>query len=274
MDPGRPGQTPPVDGPAVDASPADVLRAAEALVYLEDLDELVVDVDDAHHLVDVLRLSMGARVIAGDGAGSWRCCRVRDMSRAARGRQASVGLEPDGPIVSEPAPRAPVAIGFSVMKGERAEWTVQKLSELGVDTIVPLVSERTVVRLDEASARRRGERFRRIAREASAQSRRVRLPEVRDPVALADLMEEVPLFAESPAQVVFAEPGGGPLPRGTTMILTGPEGGWAPEEVASGWPRVDLGPQILRAETAAIVAGTILVALRSEIVRWGGAEIT
>ena len=127
---------------------------------------------------------------------------------------------------------------------------VQKLPELGVDHILPLAAERSVVRWDEAKVASQYERMVRVAREAGMQSRRVRLPEVA-PVAPV----------ESLLDAAMAEPGGEVLDTDVDGLLVGPEGGWTAEELRER-RRISLGSTILRAETAAIVAGVLLVALR------------
>jgi 16S rRNA (uracil1498-N3)-methyltransferase len=142
---------------------------------------------------------------------------------------------------------------------------VQKLTEIGIDRIVPLITDRSVVRLDEDDATRRGERFRRIAREAGVQSRRVRLPVVEDPMTMANFLAGLdPAFA---AGTAIAEPGGGPVTSVLDTILVGPEGGWSDAELEQNSVRVGLGSGVLRAETAAVVAGTLLVASRSGLIR-------
>jgi 16S rRNA (uracil1498-N3)-methyltransferase len=138
--------------------------------------------------------------------------------------------------------------------------TVQKLTELGINSIVPMLTERTVVRLDTGEAARRGERLRRVAREAAAQSRRVWLPAVADPIALAQVGEAWP------GDYAMAEPGGCQLTASTQCVLVGPEGGWAPAELAGDRPTVGLGSGILRSETAAIAAGALLSSIRAGVV--------
>lgn len=264
----------------------DLLRRAEALVFVADLDAPACSREDAHHLLDVLRLRDGAPVVAADGRGSWRPYAIaRPAPAGGRGRVRGRAPGPPGGtmtglLVPSGAPRreAPagpaLTIGFALQKGDRPEWTVQKLTELGVDRILPLLTERTVVRLEPGEVAARGARLRRVAREAAMQSRRPRLPEVADPMPLADALAELtgaaagnePGAAPAPS-VTLAEPGGGPLPAAATCVLVGPEGGWSPSELGAGVTLVDLGPSVLRAETAAIVAGTLLAALRSGTVR-------
>ena len=153
-------------------------------------------------------------------------------------------------MVEVPAASRTVAVGFALIKGGRPELVVQKLTELGVDHILPLAAERSVVRWDEAKVASQYERMVRVAREAGMQSRRARLPEVA-PVAPV----------ESLLNAAMAEPGGEVLDTDVDVLLVGPEGGWTPEELRER-RRISLGSTILRAETAAIVAGVLLVALR------------
>jgi 16S rRNA (uracil1498-N3)-methyltransferase len=221
---------------------------AAAHVFVDDLESLSLDADDAHHLERVLRLRPGQMVTASDGAGGWRRC-----------AWTAAGLAPDGPIDADPRPDPPVTIGFAVPKGDRPEWIVQKLTEVGVDRIVPLAAARGVVRWDDAKAARNVERLRKVAREAAMQSRRAWLPVVDDVTTPARLYEA------GGGSAALAQPGGAALSLAVPTILVGPEGGWAPEEWA-GRRSVGLGPTVLRTETAAVTAGILLTALRAGIV--------
>lgn len=233
----------------------DRLRRAAALVFVEDLAVPNCSPEDEHHLRQALRLRDGEIVAASDGRGAWRLCQVAAARRPERRGSASgaLALEPTSEVIEDPPPPERAAVGFCLQKGDRADWTVQKLTELGVHEIVPLLSERTVVRLDDNDRRRRGDRLRRIAREAASQSRRTTLPLVADPVPLAEALEDL----GARYQVALAEPGGGGL-DGTRAVFVGPEGGWSAAELAAAPHRVGLGHQVLRAETAAIVAGVLL----------------
>ncbi|GIT45458.1 MAG: ribosomal RNA small subunit methyltransferase E [Acidimicrobiales bacterium] len=186
----------------------------------------------------MLRLRDGDSLTVGDGLGRWRPARFGSDLRI------------DGEVVEVPAASRTVAVGFALIKGGRPELVVQKLTELGVDRILPLAAERSVVRWDEAKVASQYERMVRVAREAGMQSRRARLPEVA-PVAPV----------ESLLNAAMADPGGEVLDADVDVLLVGPEGGWTPEELRER-RRINLGSTILRAETAAIVAGVLLVALR------------
>ena len=225
-------------------------------VFVDDLDELSLQPDDAHHLVRSLRLRAGETIIAADGRGSWRRCRFTGDAGAADGGPGLV--EADGQVEVEDAPAAAVTVAFVPVKAERPEWVVQKLTEIGVDRVVVLRSARSVVRWDAERAGRTLERLRRVAREAAAQSRRAWLPAVEGVWDLGALAASL-----SPAPVGLADPGGAALDGGVGAVAVGPEGGWeGPEREAAGVVRVGLGPTILRAETAALSAGTLLCALR------------
>ena len=216
-----------------------------AHVFVSDLDAPVLGDDDRHHLQRVLRLRPGELVTASDGAGGLRPCRFT----------AAAELEADGDVDRISAPTPAVTIGFALTKGDKPEWVVQKLTEVGVDRIAPLVAKHTVVRWDEGKAARNLERWQRVAREAAMQSRRRFLPEV---VAVAAL-------AETPG--ALAHPGGAPPSLAQPAVLVGPEGGWSDDELDLARQVVDLGPTTLRAETAAIVAGGLLCAIRASLVR-------
>jgi 16S rRNA (uracil1498-N3)-methyltransferase len=215
-------------------------------------EQLVVDGDDGHHLARVLRLRVGEAVTAADGAGMWRLYSVEAVG------SREVRLTAAGPVVAEPEPGRRIAIAFALTKGDKPEVAVQKLTELGVDRIRPVVSQRSISRPGGARAEAAVGRWRRVALEAARQCRRARLPEVADLAPLAAL-------AGHPGLVV-ADLGGGPpgglgRPPGDELLaVIGPEGGWAPGEVDAlrPWARIALGPFVLRAETAALTAAALL----------------
>ena len=227
-------------GPAADSGPH---------VFVADLGEPELEPDDRHHLGRVLRVRPGDAITVSDGRGRWRSCRFGDP------------VEPTGPVVEVPAPEPALTIAFAPVKGDRPELVVQKLTELGVDRIVPFLAERSVVRWDAERGRKHVERLRKVAREAAMQSRRCRLPEV------AELTPFAQLVANDRGAVALAEREGQPPSLLCRTVLIGPEGGWSRSELALNLPLVALGDQVLRAETAAITAAGVLTALRSGLVR-------
>lgn len=241
----------------------EMLRKAAAFVYVDDVDAPQPSDEDVHHLLSVLRLRAKETVIACDGAGAYVACELADGAVASRGRGKKGPVATDVLVATDEVRRVekatlPRTVAFAVPKGERAEWTVQKLCEIGIDTIIPITSARSVVRLDAADAARRRERFARIAREAGAQSRRLILPELCAPMRFEQLLSEL----DGIDGVALCEPGGAHVTQEITTLLVGPEGGWSEDELGAVVRHIDLGPTVLRSETAAIVAGTLLVARR------------
>lgn len=214
---------------------------------------------DRHHLQRALRLRPGETVLAADGRGAWRRCTI-GAGPGGAGEDQCIGLVPDGPVQVEPDPSPPLTIAFVVPKGDRPAWVVQKLTEVGVDRIVPLTSARSVVRWSGDRAARQVERLRAVVQEAAMQSRRPRLP----------VVAEVRAFADFAAGVggagALCQAGGAPPDLARPCLIVGPEGGWAAEELAAVGARVSLGPAVLRAETAAVAAGVLLAALRGGLV--------
>lgn len=160
-------------------------------------------------------------------------------------------------VRSEPAPARPVTVGFALVKGDRPELVVQKLTELGVDVIAPFVAERSVVRWDEAKAATAANRLTKVAREASMQCRRCHLPRV-EPLGEFERCVDMP-------GTVLAQKGGPALSGEVSGVLVGPEGGWTTAELR-GRATAGLGTHVLRAETAAITAGVLRTALRAGLV--------
>jgi 16S rRNA (uracil1498-N3)-methyltransferase len=219
------------------------LRHSAAHVFVDQLDSPTLGDDDQHHLGRVLRLRDGESVTASNGRGQWRACVWRDGA-----------LEVVGEVVASAPPSVRCAVAFTPVKGDRNEWAVQKLTEIGIDEVIILApTQHSVVRWSDADKQLR--KLRVVAREAAMQSRRVWLPNI---VGLAALHE---VCAGDGAAV--ADPDGVALHAGVSLVVVGPEGGFAEDELPAGVPRVQLGDTILRAETATLVAATLLVARRA-----------
>ncbi len=230
------------------ARSVDDLTDADAHVFVPDLDVPRLDEGDRHHLVRVLRLRPGQTVTAGDGQGRVRPCRIG----------ADGGLEPCGEAVEVAVPQPALTVAVALTKGARPELAVQKLTELGVDRIVPFVAERSVVRWEGERAGHHHRRLLRVAREAAMQSRRAYLPRL-DEVCDFTTVAALPGAA-------LCQRGGRPPSLAEPVVLVGPEGGWTAAELAAGPPAVGLGPQVLRAETAAVAVAALLVGLRAGMV--------
>lgn len=217
--------------------------------FVADLEAPRLDDADHHHLTRALRLAPGDPLTVSDGAGRWRPARLGGDGTS---------LEPDGEVVFVPRAAPLVVVAFAPVKGDRPEWTVQKLTEVGVDRILVFAAARSVVRWEGSRAARQRQRLAKVAREAAMQCRRSWLPEI----------GMLGGFAEAAALggAVLAERGGAAPSLDAHTVLVGPEGGWAPEELAHGLPTMALGDHQLRAETAAVAAGLLLTGLRSGLV--------
>lgn len=207
--------------------------------------------DEARHLARVLRAKPGDTVTLFDGRGGAWTARV-----AAVGRDR-VDLDVGDALPPNPPPRAAVTIAVALPKGDRQKWLVEKLAELGVESLVPLTTTRGVAEATEA-ARARLERG---VIEACKQCGRDTLMTIHAPASLADAIAS----AGAETTVLLADPAGPPLdepPAGATLVLVGPEGGFTPEEIDAattrGARRVSLGRHVLRIETAAIAAAARL----------------
>ena len=220
----------------------DLLRKSSAHVFINSLASPVLEQDDAHHLLKVLRITEHDVVSVCDGRGSWITAKLDKHGE----------LHPLSEVFTAAPRKHLLSVAFAPVKGEKPEVIVQKLTELGIDQIIPLApTRRSVVKWDDARAAKNEERLRKIAREAAMQSRRTWLPSIYSITALADVLA-MPGCA-------IAEPGGVEISREHHLVVIGPEGGFASDELTTQVPTVSLGESILRAETAAIVAGALMV---------------
>jgi 16S rRNA (uracil1498-N3)-methyltransferase len=226
-------------------------RSAAAHVIVTDLDTPMLDPADCHHLESVRRLRPGESVSVTDGRGGWRLCSFLGSGL----------LRPEGEAVRGARPLPAITIGLAPVKGERTEWAIQKLTELGVDRIVMLIAARSVVHWDTERARRHLDKLAVVARQAVMQSRQMWLPEVTG-------MDRVDDWSGRPG-VALAEPDGAAPTLDNATVLIGPEGGWTTAERESARATVTLGPAVLRTESAAVAAGVLLTALRAGVVRPG-----
>lgn len=207
---------------------------------------LVLEGEEAHRLMRVLRVRPGDRFSAFDGSGVEALAEV-----------VSVGTKVTARVLerSRPAVEAglKVTLYLALVKGERFDWAVEKATELGVARLVPLQTERTDVR-DPGETRR--ERWQRIAVSAAAQCGRVRVPRVEAPVSLSAVRGPGFLLAPGGPPLV------GPWPEEMSLVI-GPEGGFTDDEVRqaeqAGLRVAGLGPRVLRVETAAVAALSLVL---------------
>jgi 16S rRNA (uracil1498-N3)-methyltransferase len=219
-----------------------------------------LDGPEAHHLLHVMRARVGDGVTLFDDSGAEFAAEIAACGRAEVQLRILERREIDRELPFE------LVVGVSLPKGDRQKWLVEKLTELGVTSLVPLVTERGVAQ-PTASAL---DRLRRSVIEAAKQCGRNRLMKVAEPQAWATYLSSE--SSAGPARRLVAHFGGISLTELDldirkaiqTNLAIGPEGGFADQEVAAavaaGWQIVDLGPRILRVETAAIALAAVVAA--------------
>jgi 16S rRNA (uracil1498-N3)-methyltransferase len=217
---------------------------------------------EAHYVAHVLRLRAGDEISAFDGVAQEYRLRLTTVSSTAV--QGQVVASQHGTVT---APK-PLILGQAVPKGTKMDLIVEKCSELGLTTLVPLYTKRTVAREVPERMRQKLARWHRIAEAAARQCGRHTLLDLRYPMSLADFCAH---YSAAPVKIVCCtrEPRSGlrqALNRcagqSPVVILIGPEGGWSEREItmarAHGFVAVHLGPRVLRTETAAIVVTSIV----------------
>jgi 16S rRNA (uracil1498-N3)-methyltransferase len=232
----------------------------------EDL--IILSASDSHHLVNVMRLSDGDEIIVFDGRGKEYLCKVIEAKpegvKACVLEQRSLDTEL----------RTSITVVQAIPKSDKMDFIVQKCTELGVMRIVPVISDRTVVKLTPKKESSRRERWQRIACEAAKQCGRTVIPEISEVSPFRSALNGlescelalIPWEGERTTRI------GSVLKRAkarSVAVYIGPEGGFSVDEVKMavqcGVIPVSLGPRILRTETAGIVASTIILYEYGEI---------
>ncbi len=241
--------------PATPALPPKSLPRLFVRAALHEGAAVELDAAQTNYLGNVLRLGTGGEVLLFDGAsGEW-------LARITQGGKKRMTLAVERR--TKPVEQVPdLTLAFAPVKRAQVDWLAEKATELGIRHLQPVITQRTVVE------RVKLERLESIATEAAEQCGRTLLPTIAEPVSLAAFLTSVP------ATLYFAdETGGGPAAMafqpGPATILTGPEGGFTPEERTAirALPHaraISLGPRILRAETAALAAVAAYMALAGD----------
>ena len=220
------------------------------------------------HLRDSLRLQPGEPLLVSDGCG--RRYRTEVTKVTPQAIESQILETATAPVRATPQ----IVLGQAILKGEKMDWVVQKATELGVDCIVPLHTKHGVVKIQAERVEHQRTRWQRIALEAAQQSERWTVPTIDDPADLSNISAAYPnadklMLAERSSKTSIATV---PLPNGpgqAIVLLIGPEGGWDEEEQRmvqkEGFTTLTLGSRILRAETAAIAALSILQSRLGEL---------
>ena len=210
--------------------------------------------DVANHLVRVMRLREGDGCVLFNGDGHDYSATLVESGK----REARVQVTAAQPVDNESP--LPVTLLQGIARGEKMDLILQKATELGVQAIVPVNAERTEVKLDPARAEKRLAHWRSVVVSACGQSGRARVPSVAPPQSVQEAARAMPGAAlkltldpqgEHRLSTLESAPGG-------VVIAIGPEGGWSPRDrqalAAAGFQGLQLGPRILRTETAGLAA--------------------
>lgn len=216
---------------------------------LPESGETTIDGDVAHHLLRVLRMREGDRIVLADGRGRTAAATVRSVAKRA------LVVMVDAPVVHEPV-HPQITVAFACPRPARADWLIEHGTEVGVARFQPLWTERS------RPQGVRAERWRKIATAAAGQCARAYLPEVAEPLELAEFLAgdlpECRLLADADGVVLD-----GAGDAAAAALLVGPEGGFSEREreeaLSTGFEAVRFGPHILRTETAAMLGAAVLL---------------
>jgi 16S rRNA (uracil1498-N3)-methyltransferase len=230
-------------------------------LYVPDAEkgkEIALSQDQVRHL-KVLRLKEGEKIGVFDGKG-------HEFEVAYSEKVSSGKIRLEKAISPREEPKVKIALAIATPKGQRMDVLIEKVSELGVNSIVPIICSRSVVKPGEGKV----DRLRRIALEACAQSERSIVPTISEPIEFGKLLETVKNYNH----VYICHKTGIPLAKAydkceSVMAIVGPEGDFTDAELSAakeaGCTFISLGPTILRTETAGIAAVAQIVALSQNI---------
>ncbi len=223
--------------------------------------QVVITGPIAHQIRNVLRMEAGQQIIVLDNQGWEYKVALAHLERG----QVIGKIESKRPSPNEP--HTQLTLYQSLMKREKFEWVLQKATEIGVSSIVPVISQRTLVQTADLKANKQ-ERWQRILTEAAEQSHRGRVPQLLPPLKFSEAITQCPDYQ---LRLIAYENGGVDIKKAVTQspafitiaLYIGPEGGYDPSEIQlaqqHGVTPITLGPRILRAETAALAASALIL---------------
>ncbi|MDO4682311.1 MAG: 16S rRNA (uracil(1498)-N(3))-methyltransferase [Lautropia sp.] len=248
---------------ALASQPVDTAGSPSSRHPLPDsIPPIELDAGAAHHLLRVLRRNVGDAVEVFDGQG--RAYRAELASTKPATVRLSAALPP------EPPPPVRLGLAQCLSTADKMDWTIEKAVELGVDTIAPLLSARSVVKLDAERAGKRLAHWERLVVAASMQSGRSHLPRMLPVQPLTRWLDGLAAPTSHEKRWVLSPGASASLARQsldatgtkTAWLLCGPESGLSAEELAlavqRGWLPASLGPRVLRTETAGLVGLSVL----------------
>ena len=213
-------------------------------VLLENLETPELSEEKLHHLKKVLRIKPNSLITATDGKGAWG---VFNFSGNFLKNVDEIRFEEER--------RHSLTIAISLTKSGKPDLAVQKLTEIGIDKIVLFPAEHSVPLWDQSKQLKNEQRLQRVTHSALEQSKGIWLPQVTFVSSFVDVA--------ALSGVAMADASGVQITESCTCLAIGPEGGWSQSEYAFNLPKVCLSDQVLRAETAAIVAGAMMESFRT-----------
>lgn len=225
--------------------------------------EIVVDGKEAHHILDVMRMRDGDKVVVFDGTGNEYTGFIKNVN--TRFKKLTVEIVRTEKPSAESSPE--VVLAQAIPKKNKMDYIVEKATELGASGIIPVVSERTIVRPGDSSAAKKVERWRKIAVEAAKQCGRQDVPEITDITDYAELIRGADLYdlillaCLRGDTVSIRSPLEG-LTSGRILVLIGPEGDFTTEELhladTNNCRFVSLGKRVMKSDTAGLFVLSIL----------------
>lgn len=222
---------------------------------------IVVSGEEAHHIIDVMRLKPGDGVVTFDATGREYIGIIKEVVKR------SLVIDITEERESSAKCGMPVTLIQAIPKKDKMDYIVEKATELGVRTIAPVFTERTIPKWDKRKMASQAERWRKIAREASKQCGRSDIPEIEEVAYFSDIIGKFKgcgrafMAALSERAVPFKEALKGPRPD-TVTVAIGPEGdftsGEIEEAVSAGFRLVSLGPRVLKSDTAGLAVLAVL----------------
>lgn len=224
-------------------------------------DEILVSKEEAHHIVDVMRLSSGDEVVAFDGEGREYIGKILNVSKGA----LKIKIEKINEV--KPEQKTHITLAQALPKRAKMDFIIEKATELGADAVIPLITERTIVNLSKEKASQKAKHWQNIGISASKQCGRVSVPQVGAVLKFNELLTEIKSY-DLVMMACLAE-GTKPIKemiagfKGKKILaMVGPEGDFSPKEIGSakaqGARLISLGHSVLRVDTAAIFILSIL----------------
>lgn len=227
-----------------------------------------LDEYSAHHVRAVLRLKKGNSLRIFNGLGSEFNAVLATIDK----RSVRVDIGEAKPCYTES--ELPIHFGLAISRGERMDFAIRKSVELGVSDITPLITERCVIKLDESRSDQKQSHWQRIAISASEQSGRARVPEIRRPIPFKSWINNndgLKVILDPSSSRTLNDLGSAPR---SVCLLSGPEGGFSAHEraqaIEAGFAGVNIGPRILRTETAALAGMVLIQAIWGDLGLRGG----